>query len=110
MMPTPKSEDELNLGLAKLHAARMPQLRVTGLSYELTRTLVAMARQTSRLQELKDVLRVADVVVQTREEFEEALARAEAGGQAHAEMSMLGWCQGARAQSLQPWGKRHPGG
>ena len=48
LMPTPQSENELNLGLAKLYAARVPQPRVTGLSHELTRTLVAMARQTQQ--------------------------------------------------------------
>ena len=49
-----------------------------------------MARQSSWLEELKDVLGAADVVVQTREEFEEALAKAEAGGQVCAgAMTML---------------------
>ena len=47
LMPTPQSKDVLNLGLVKLYTARVPQPRVTRLSYELTRTLVAMARQTS---------------------------------------------------------------
>ena len=45
---------------------------------------MAMARQSSALNELKDVLGAADVVVQMRKEFEEALAKAEARGQAHA--------------------------
>ena len=62
---------------------------VTGLSYELTRTLVAIARQTSGLEELKDVLRAAYVVVQTREDFKEALAGAEARGLARAEEMIM---------------------
>ena len=45
LMATPQSVDELNLGLAKLYAAQVPKPRVTGLSYELTRTLVAMTDQ-----------------------------------------------------------------
>ena len=83
-MPTPQSEEELNLGLAKLYAARVPRLREAGLSYELAMTLVAMARRSNGLEGLKDVLGVADVVVQTRKEFNEALAKAEARGQARA--------------------------
>ena len=43
-----------------------------------------MARQSSELEELKDVLGVADVVVHTKEEFEEASAKAEARGQVRA--------------------------
>ena len=43
-----------------------------------------MARQSSRLEELKDVLGAADVVVQMREVFEEAVAKAEARGQVRA--------------------------
>ena len=89
-MPIPQSEEELNLGLAKLYAARVPRPRVSGLSNELMRTLVAMARQSSGLEELKDVLGVADVVVQRREEFKEALAKAKARGQARpGAMTML---------------------
>ena len=72
------------MGLAKLYAAWVLSPREAGLSCEVTRTLVAMARQSSGLDELKDVLGGTDVVVQTREEFEEALAKAEAWGQAHA--------------------------
>ena len=45
---------------------------------------MAMVRQSSGLDELKDVLGAADVVVQRREEFEEALAKAEARGEAPA--------------------------
>ena len=84
LMPTPQSEEELNLGPARLNAAQVPRPREMGLRYELTRTLVAMVRQSSGLEELRDVLRVADVVVQTREEFQEALAKAEARGQVRA--------------------------
>ena len=68
------------------------QLRKEGLSYELTRALVAMARQTSGLKELMEVLGVADVVVQTCCNVKEALAKAEFRGWmcADSEMSMLG--------------------
>ena len=66
LMPTPQSEEKLNLGLARLYASRVPQPKVAGLIYEQLRTLVAMARQSSGLEELKDVLGAADVAVQMR--------------------------------------------
>ena len=49
-----------------------------------------MVRQSSGLEELRDVLGAADVVLQMTEEFQEALAKAEAGGQVRAgAMSVL---------------------
>ena len=84
LMTTPQSEEELNLRLDKLCVPHVPRPRKVGLRYELTRTLVALARQTSRLKKLKDVLEAA--------EFEEALAKAESRDWAcpDAEMPVLG--------------------
>ena len=62
------------------------EAKMAGLSYEITRTLVAMAKQSSGLEELRDVLGAADVVLQMWEEFQQALAKAEARGQARAGM------------------------
>ena len=92
LMTTPQSKEELNYRLAKLYAASVPQQRKEGLSYELTRTLVAVDKQISVLKELKDVLEAADMVVLTHCELEEALAKAESRGWAcaDAEMSVLG--------------------
>ena len=47
---------------------------------------MAMAKQSNGLEELRDVLGAADVVLQTWEEFQEALAKAEARGQVRAGM------------------------
>ena len=68
-----------------------------------------MARQTSGLEELKDVLGVADVVVQMREEFEEALSKAEARGQARAGVMTMLEEVTLRAEESLPQGGVVPG-
>ena len=82
---TPQSEEELNRQLAKLYAARVPQVTSSAFTYGETRDLLALARDEDKRVELKKVFKAAGLLLYSGEEMELLIQRAREEGRAQAE-------------------------
>ena len=78
--PTPGDEDELYRELAKLYAARVPRSVPSALTYEQTKTLLAVAREEELRKDLKEVMLSAGLVLRSQQEWQQELEAAEARG------------------------------
>lgn len=77
---TPDTEEELMRGLARLYSARVPQMSASSISYRLTKDFAAVASNPDQRHELREIMRVAGLVLHTKEEWDRNSQEAEARG------------------------------
>ena len=80
LFPTLETDEEISRGFAKLYTRRVSKLRPSSLSYEKTRMVVALTKDSAKREGLKEALGVSGWQLHSEEEWAKDIREAEETG------------------------------